>query len=82
MSLPCGVVVSAHGSPRLLKPAPSFSMSIDDPEQVEGRARQLVELRYDQDRASLKLIERAPHFWPPSGNAGHFSLNIRSTPAA
>src|SRR5262249_47964062 len=44
---------------------------VDDPQQVERRARQPVELGHDQDVASLKLIERALQFRPLGGNAGH-----------
>src|SRR5262249_50677096 len=44
---------------------------VDDPQQVERRARQPVELGHDQDVASLKLIERALQFRPVGGNAGH-----------
>jgi hypothetical protein len=35
MSLPCGVVVSAHGSPKLFEAGASRLNAIDDPEQVE-----------------------------------------------
>src|SRR5262249_20618907 len=45
---------------------------VDDPQQVERRARQPVELGHDQDVANLKLIERALQFRSLGGNAGHF----------
>src|SRR5262249_47140972 len=44
---------------------------VDDPQQVERRARQPVELGHDQNVASLKLIECALQFRPPGGNARH-----------
>ena len=44
---------------------------VDDPKQVDRRARQPVKLGHDQDVTSLKLIERALQFRPPGGNAGH-----------
>src|SRR5262249_55744577 len=44
---------------------------VDDPQQVERRARQPVELGHDQDVANLKLIERALQFRSLGGNAGH-----------
>src|SRR5215469_1700787 len=44
---------------------------VDDPQQIERRARQPVELGHDQHVASLKLIERALQFRPPGGNARH-----------
>jgi hypothetical protein len=42
---------------------------LDDPEQVECRARQPVELGHEQHVASLKLIKRTLQFRPPGGSA-------------
>src|SRR5215469_2369281 len=44
---------------------------VDDPKQIERRARQPVELGHDQHVASLKLIERTLQLRPPGGNARH-----------
>src|SRR5262249_6906039 len=67
---PCAVVVSAQIAKRL--EAGAFPADqVDDPKQVDRRARQPVKLGHDQAVTSLKLIERALQFRPPGGNAGH-----------
>jgi hypothetical protein len=63
------VTFSAHGSPRDLKACVLLFDEIDDSEQVEGRARQPVELGHDEDVAGLQLVQHAFQFRPPGGHA-------------
>jgi len=55
---------------------------VHDPEQVEGRARQPVELGHHQHVASLQLVEHARQLRPLGSNARHllaeYPLDTRS----
>jgi hypothetical protein len=48
MSLPCGVVVSAQGSPSDRKLAPRSAMVASVLEQVPGAPRQPIQLRHQK----------------------------------
>ena len=44
---------------------------VDDPEQVQGRARQPIELGHHQHVAGLKLVEHTLQLRPPGSDARH-----------